>query len=54
VTLAIGDGIDDVPMLNKANIGVGILGLEGLQACNVSDYYFAQVKKSRILYFFLL
>lgn len=45
VTLAIGDGANDVPMLNKANIGVGVLGLEGLQASNASDYSIAQVNK---------
>lgn len=43
VTLAIGDGANDVPMLSKASIGVGILGLEGLQASNASDYSIAQV-----------
>jgi phospholipid-transporting ATPase len=28
-TLAIGDGANDVNMINGANIGVGIKGLEG-------------------------
>lgn len=45
VTLAIGDEVHDIPMLNKASIGVGILGLEGLQASNNSDYSIAQVFK---------
>lgn len=45
VTLAIGDGANDVPMLNKAKIGVGVLGLEGLQASNASDYSIAKVNK---------
>ena len=31
-TLAIGDGANDVNMINAANIGVGIAGLEGQQA----------------------
>lgn len=28
-TLSIGDGANDVPMIMKANVGVGILGKEG-------------------------
>lgn len=43
-TLAVGDGANDVPMLSKASIGVGVVGLEGLRASNVSDYSIAQVK----------
>lgn len=45
VTLAIGDGANDVPMLHKASIGVGVVGLDGLQAYNASDYSIAQVNK---------
>lgn len=44
VTLAIGDESNDIPMLDKATIGVGVMGLEGLQASNSSDYSIAQVK----------
>lgn len=29
VTLSIGDGANDVSMIIKAHVGVGILGLEG-------------------------
>ncbi|KAI3661015.1 hypothetical protein MP638_004050 [Amoeboaphelidium occidentale] len=36
--LAIGDGGNDVAMLQKAHIGVGIHGREGLQAVRASDY----------------
>lgn len=43
VTLAIGDEVNDIPMLKKASIGVGMLGLEGFQASNASDYSIAQV-----------
>ena len=29
VTLAIGDGANDVSMINAADVGIGIKGLEG-------------------------
>jgi phospholipid-translocating ATPase len=32
MTLAIGDGANDVAMIQEAHIGVGIAGLEGAQA----------------------
>jgi P-type E1-E2 ATPase len=32
ITLAIGDGANDVGMIQKAHIGVGISGQEGMQA----------------------
>ncbi|VDD85219.1 unnamed protein product [Enterobius vermicularis] len=38
VVLAIGDGANDIPMIQAANIGVGICGNEGLQAASASDY----------------
>ncbi|KAL4105785.1 hypothetical protein PRIC1_003843 [Phytophthora ramorum] len=38
VTLAIGDGANDVPMIQGAHIGVGIAGEEGHQASDSSDY----------------
>ncbi|KAJ1917674.1 hypothetical protein H4219_003086 [Mycoemilia scoparia] len=38
VTLAIGDGANDVSMIQAADIGVAIAGEEGLQAANASDY----------------
>lgn len=44
VTLAIGDGANDVSMIQTAHVGVGISGNEGLQAANSSDYSIAQVK----------
>lgn len=43
-TLAIGDGANDVAMIQKAHIGVGISGQEGLQAVNSSDYAIAQFR----------
>ncbi|XP_071524066.1 probable phospholipid-transporting ATPase IA [Panulirus ornatus] len=44
VTLAIGDGANDVAMIQKANVGVGIAGLEGLQAACASDYAIGQFR----------
>ncbi|KAI3600431.1 phospholipid-translocating atpase [Moniliophthora roreri] len=43
-TLAIGDGANDVSMIQAADVGVGILGEEGLQAVNSSDYAIAQFR----------
>jgi phospholipid-translocating ATPase len=37
-TLAIGDGGNDVMMIQQADIGVGISGREGLQAARAADY----------------
>ncbi|XP_050803362.1 phospholipid-transporting ATPase IA isoform X2 [Gopherus flavomarginatus] len=44
VTLAIGDGANDVSMIQTAHVGVGISGNEGLQAANSSDYSIAQFR----------
>jgi magnesium-transporting ATPase (P-type) len=44
VTLAIGDGANDVGMIQEAQIGVGISGLEGQQAVNASDFAIAQFR----------
>ncbi len=42
--LAIGDGANDVAMIQSADIGVGILGKEGRQAVNNSDYAIGQFR----------
>uniref|UniRef100_A0A8C0W769 Phospholipid-transporting ATPase n=1 Tax=Castor canadensis TaxID=51338 RepID=A0A8C0W769_CASCN len=42
VTLAIGDGANDVSMIKAAHIGVGISGQEGMQAMLNSDFAFSQ------------
>eukprot|EP00117_Sycon_ciliatum_P050276 scpid17443/ scgid35512/ Probable phospholipid-transporting ATPase ID; ATPase class I type 8B member 2 len=42
ITLAIGDGANDVGMIKAAHIGVGISGKEGMQAVLASDYSLAQ------------
>ncbi|KAJ8936119.1 hypothetical protein NQ318_012932, partial [Aromia moschata] len=44
VTLAIGDGANDVSMIKAAHIGVGISGQEGMQAVLASDYSIAQFR----------
>uniref|UniRef100_A0A671T9H0 Phospholipid-transporting ATPase n=1 Tax=Sinocyclocheilus anshuiensis TaxID=1608454 RepID=A0A671T9H0_9TELE len=44
VTLAIGDGANDVSMVKTAHIGVGISGQEGMQAVLSSDFSFAQFR----------
>ena len=51
VTLAIGDGANDVTMIKEAHIGVGIDGLEGKQAVNNSDYAIGQFKYLQRLLF---
>lgn len=45
ITLAIGDGANDVGMIQTAHVGVGISGNEGMQATNNSDYAIAQVSR---------
>ncbi|WZZ35340.1 hypothetical protein YC2023_018741 [Brassica napus] len=42
-TLAIGDGGNDVRMIQQADIGVGISGREGLQAARAADYSIGRV-----------
>ncbi|OMJ85156.1 hypothetical protein SteCoe_13546 [Stentor coeruleus] len=42
ITLAIGDGANDVNMITAAHVGIGISGLEGSQAVRASDYSIGQ------------
>jgi len=44
LTLAIGDGANDVAMIQASHVGVGISGKEGLQAARVADYSIAQFR----------
>jgi magnesium-transporting ATPase (P-type) len=44
ITLAIGDGANDVGMIQEAHVGVGISGKEGKQAVNASDFSIAQFR----------
>lgn len=51
MTLAIGDGANDVSMIQAADIGIGVSGEEGLQAVNSSDYAIGQFRYlSRLLF----
>eukprot|EP00250_Pteridium_aquilinum_P014698 c22146_g1_i1 orf=313-3942(-) len=42
ITLGIGDGANDVGMIQEAHVGVGISGVEGMQATMASDFSIAQ------------
>ncbi|CAH0034088.1 unnamed protein product, partial [Clonostachys rhizophaga] len=44
LTLAIGDGANDVPMILTASVGVGISGREGQQAARVADFSISQFR----------
>lgn len=44
ITLAIGDGANDIAMIQEAHVGIGIAGKEGLQAARISDYSIAQFR----------
>ena len=44
ILLAIGDGANDVSMIQAAHIGVGISGVEGLQAARSADVAIAQFR----------
>ena len=38
ITLAVGDGANDVSMINEAHVGIGLYGNEGLRAVQSSDF----------------
>jgi len=44
VCLAVGDGANDVNMIQTANVGVGIIGREGRQAAQNSDFAITRFK----------
>ncbi|KAF8132618.1 hypothetical protein EV363DRAFT_1216395 [Boletus edulis] len=44
MTLSIGDGANDVAMIQEANVGCGLLGHEGSQAAMSADYAFGQFR----------
>ncbi len=50
ITLAIGDGANDIAMIQAAHVGIGITGYEGRAAARASDYSIAQFRfLSRLL-----
>lgn len=44
ITLAIGDGANDIAMIQASHVGIGISGREGLQAARIADYSIAQFR----------
>lgn len=44
VTLSIGDGANDVNMIQEAHVGIGLYGNEGLQAAQASDFALPEFK----------
>lgn len=44
VTLAIGDGANDIAMIQEAHVGIGITGKEGMMAARSSDYSIAKFR----------
>ena len=44
ITCAIGDGANDVSMIQEAHIGLGIYGKEGRNAARSADFAFAKFK----------
>ena len=44
ICLGVGDGSNDVAMIQTADVGVGISGNEGMQAVNSSDFAIAQFR----------
>lgn len=49
--MAIGDGSNDVAMIQEAHIGIGLFGFEGAEAANNSDYAIIEFKSLRRLIF---
>ena len=44
VTLSIGDGANDVPMIREAHVGIGLYGNEGMSAVQSSDFALGEFK----------
>jgi magnesium-transporting ATPase (P-type) len=44
ITLAIGDGANDVNMIQEAHVGIGLYGKEGMRAVQSSDYALPEFK----------
>ena len=52
VTMAVGDGGNDVSMIMEANIGVGIFGEEGMSAVQASDFSIGEFQILKRLLFY--
>ena len=52
ITLAIGDGGNDVSMIMEAHIGIGIYGEEGMRAVQSGNYAIGEFKILRRLLLF--
>ena len=52
ITVAIGDGANDVGMITEANVGIGIQGKEGTQAARASDFAIKEFSHLKKLLFF--
>lgn len=52
VTLAIGDGANDVAMIQAAHVGVGISGMEGLQVRAVVRSSWSRVKSFELIFIY--
>lgn len=48
VTAAIGDGGNDISMIQEAHVGLGIIGLEGNAASKAADFAFSKVSHALI------
>jgi phospholipid-translocating ATPase len=49
MTAAIGDGANDVSMIQEAHVGLGIFGKEGRNAARCADFAFSKFKYTRRL-----
>lgn len=48
-TLAIGDGANDVGMIQEADIGVGISGVEGMQVSGLHDWLLSKMMSHKTI-----
>ena len=51
-TCSIGDGANDVCMINEADVGLGLQGVEGKQAARAADFAFGEFRYLKKLIFY--